>query len=423
MEQNAMLYLLATVSLLCLEPVHTTSPINIRHSLVNQLLDGYEATQAPVADGLPVTENVQLYILSIDSISDSSMDYDMSFYLRQRWYDPRLRFNESLGIENIELDPKLMDKIWVPDLYIINEKTAKFHTVTVPNKMMYIYPDGLVLYSARVSGVFSCMMDLHKYPLDKQICDIRMESYSHSASTLVVRWRDTPAEISSTLRLPQFDITLMRSFFCDQQYMGINYTCIGLDIHLERNIGYYLTQTYVPCVLVVILSWVNFWLSIDAVPARISLGLLTVLTMTTQSSAAVRGLTVVSYVKAMDVWIFACLFFVFAGLLEFAWVNVSNRVESRRKSVLDLPSLVNGNAKRSPKTESPTSQREGFSFTPSKNREKARNIDRVSRFLFPAAFILFNVGYWLVYLVLWEPVIDKHSDSEGVTMTVNLNDD
>lgn len=126
---------------------------------------------------------------------------------------------------------------------------------------------------------------------------------------------------------------------------SVNYTCIGLDIHLERNIGYYLTQTYVPCVLVVILSWVNFWLSIDAVPARISLGLLTVLTMTTQSSAAVRGLTVVSYVKAMDVWIFACLFFVFAGLLEFAWVNVSNRVESRRKSVLDLPSLVNGNSK------------------------------------------------------------------------------
>uniref|UniRef100_K1QSI4 Uncharacterized protein n=1 Tax=Magallana gigas TaxID=29159 RepID=K1QSI4_MAGGI len=52
MGQNAMLYLLATVSLLCLEPVHTTSPINIRHSLVNQLLDGYEATQAPVADAL-----------------------------------------------------------------------------------------------------------------------------------------------------------------------------------------------------------------------------------------------------------------------------------------------------------------------------------------------------------------------------------
>ena len=73
----------------------------------------------------------------------------MSFYLRQRWYDPRLQFNASLGVDALELDPKLMDRIWVPDIYIINEKTAKFHTVTVPNKMMYIYPDGLVLYSAR----------------------------------------------------------------------------------------------------------------------------------------------------------------------------------------------------------------------------------------------------------------------------------
>ena len=78
-----------------------------------------------------------------------SQDYDMSFYLRQRWYDPRLRFNASLGVDALELDPKLMDRIWVPDIYIINEKTAKFHTVTVPNKMMYIYPDGLVLYSVR----------------------------------------------------------------------------------------------------------------------------------------------------------------------------------------------------------------------------------------------------------------------------------
>lgn len=139
-------------------------------------------------------------------------------------------------------------------------------------------------------------------------------------------------------------VTILRLSWDDRMWwlLSVNYTCIGLDIHLMRNIGYYLTQTYIPSVLVVILSWVNFWLSVDAVPARISLGLLTVLTMTTQSSNAVRGLTVVSYVKAMDVWVFACLFFVFAGLLEFAWVNVSNRVESRRKSITDLPSLMNG---------------------------------------------------------------------------------
>ena len=70
------------------------------------------------------------------------------------------------------------------------------------------------------------------------------------------------------------------------------------------------------------------------------MGLLTVLTMTTQSSTAVINLQKVSYIKALDVWLAACLFFVFAALLEFAWVNVSYRVETRRKSVVDIPAMI-----------------------------------------------------------------------------------
>jgi uncharacterized protein YqfA (UPF0365 family) len=60
-------------------------------------------------------------------------------------------------------------------------------------------------------------------------------------------------------------------------------------------------QFYIPSVLIVLLSWVSFWLTIDAVPARISLGILTVLTMTTQRSAGTASLPRVSYVKAIDV--------------------------------------------------------------------------------------------------------------------------
>ena len=39
-------------------------------------------------------------------------------------------------------------------------------------------------------------------------------------------------------------------------------------------------------------------------------------------------------------------------------------------------------------------------FSP--NREKARNIDRLSRLIFPTVFIIFNIVYWLVY-IFWEP--------------------
>ena len=130
----------------------------------------------------------------------------------------------------------------------------------------------------------------------------------------------------------------------------VNFTCVGLNFHLTRNRGFFVTHIYVPSVLIVILSWVNFWLTIDAVPARISLGLLTVLTMTTQSATASADLQRVSYVKALDVWLAACMFFVFAALIEFAYVNVTSRVEQRRKkSVPDISmAIVYGKEKESP---------------------------------------------------------------------------
>lgn len=117
-----------------------------------------------------------------------------------------------------------------------------------------------------------------------------------------------------------------------------------MNIKLDRLYDYYLLQIYVPSILIVILSWVSFWISVDATPARISLGLLTVLAMTTQSS----GLPKVSYFKAIDVWMVSCLCFVFAALIEFAYVNVLSRVEQRRLShVVDITNNKTEDIRRS----------------------------------------------------------------------------
>jgi len=100
------------------------------------------------------------------------------------------------------------------------------------------------------------------------------------------------------------------------------FSCLEIQFILTRDVGYFIIQVYLPSLLVVILSWVSFWINVEASPARVSIGLLTVLTTTTQSTSINASMPRVSYVKAIDVWMSVCLVFVFAALLEYALVNV-----------------------------------------------------------------------------------------------------
>ena len=48
--------------------------------------------------------------------------------------------------------------------------------ITVPNKLMRIFPDGKVLYSQRLTLKLDCPMKLQKFPIDNQTCTINIGS-------------------------------------------------------------------------------------------------------------------------------------------------------------------------------------------------------------------------------------------------------
>lgn len=383
---------------LCMVTMGYAENASGKEKILTEIFNGYDGKIPPNYDNdTPVKSSVQIYIIGIDSINEATMDFSMSFFVRQRWVDNRLNYTPTLNMSRLELDTKRMSNVWVPDLYFVNEKKADVHHVTVPNKLMHIYPDGLVVYSMRVTAVFSCTMDLQKYPLDDQKCYVVLESYGYSTETLVMRWHPNPVEKADNLQLPQFELQNITDYICDVTYAGVTYTCLKLELFLHRNLGYYIIQVYIPSFLIVILSWVSFWLNVDSTPARISLGLLTVLTMTTQSQGAKASLPRVSYIKAIDIWMSTCLLFVFAALIEFAYVNVLARVDQRK--VNSVTSKLN-EAKED--EEEKTQNQQSWCFTKLEDKERARMLDKISRAIFPAVFLVFNIIYWLVY-VFWEP--------------------
>lgn len=74
-------------------------------------------------------------------------EYTMTVFLRQSWHDDRLAYNHTN--KTLGLDSRFVDKLWLPDTFIVNAKSAWFHDVTVENKLIRLQPNGVILYSSR----------------------------------------------------------------------------------------------------------------------------------------------------------------------------------------------------------------------------------------------------------------------------------
>ncbi|XP_067683377.1 glycine receptor subunit alpha-2-like [Haliotis asinina] len=365
--------------------------------LINRLLDTgrYDASIQPSSiTGVPTKVEIDLVLNSVGPVDDIDMVFRASFFLRQQWIDPRLKFNELN--HSIVLSEKRLSLMWVPDVFFPESTEETRHIITTPNVLIRLHPDGSILYSQRLSVTMQCRMDLGKFPLDEQVCSIKMESYGYTTDDVYFTWSSErkSTSVMPNAYIPDFTLTNVTAHDCTAKYETGSFTCIEAKLDLKREIGFYATQTYIPSILIVVLSWASFWIDHEAVPARISVGLLTVLTITAQSSGARSQLPRVPYVKGIDVWMTSCLVFVFAAYMEYAVVTVLSRKYRKRKARQDLKD----NSKSTMAAVSNVDVT--IANQVKETRDTGSFVDKLSRFLFPLSFLAFNIGYWVYYIYI-----------------------
>uniref|UniRef100_A0A1I7WST9 Neur_chan_memb domain-containing protein n=1 Tax=Heterorhabditis bacteriophora TaxID=37862 RepID=A0A1I7WST9_HETBA len=81
--------------------------------------------------------------------------------------------------------------------------------------------------------------------------------------------------------LPQFKQTGYNVNITKAVTSSGEYIRLYFEVLLVRNMGFYSMNIVIPSMLIVTISWVSFWLNREASPARVGLGVTTVLTMTT----------------------------------------------------------------------------------------------------------------------------------------------
>ncbi|EOB05788.1 Gamma-aminobutyric acid receptor subunit pi, partial [Anas platyrhynchos] len=391
---------------------------------IQKIIKGYNKYLRPFFDNGPVSVGMSLDIASIDTISEINMDYTATIFLRQRWTDERLCFD---GNKSLSLDGRLVEMLWVPDTFIVDSKKSFLHDITVENRLIRIYPNGTVLYAIRITTTVACSMDLTKYPMDKQTCTLQLESWGYNINDVMFYWTRGNDSVRGldTLRLAQYTVEDHFTSVSEAIYETGRYPKLVFHFELKRNILYFILETYVPSILLVVLSWVSFWISQSSVPARICIGVTTVLTMTTLMMGARTSLPNANcFIKAIDVYLGICFSFIFGALLEYAVAHfctlhrpsskelpkifvlafgfkvLTELQEARTFKKVRLELMSNPMSSESVAVNLLTSKvmKRLFCIFDCFHVKNPYHIDNYARFSFPLSFIIINVFYWVYYL-------------------------
>uniref|UniRef100_A0A8C9NWP8 Gamma-aminobutyric acid type A receptor subunit pi n=1 Tax=Serinus canaria TaxID=9135 RepID=A0A8C9NWP8_SERCA len=362
-------------------------------------------------------------------------DYTATISLRQRWTDPRLVFH---GNKSFTLDARLVDLLWVPDTYIVELKRSFLHDVTVGNCLVRLFSNGTVLYfflSYIITTTVACNMDLSKYPMDTQTLSVFSSGgYDENDVTFTWLWGNSSVHGMEKLRLSQYTVERYHTLVSRSQQETGSYPRLILQFELRRNFLYFILETYVPSTLLVMLSWVSFWITLDSVPARTCIGVTAVLSMTTLMIGSRSSLSKTNcFIKAIDVYLGICFSFIFGALVEYAVAHYSSsQKHAAKRPANELTEEIEEVNITNILKNFITSYKQKVNFTSieissnnvncsdltMKSHEKIKcvlrnkmhriigyftiqnpgNVDHYSKLLFSLFFMVVNVFYWAYYL-------------------------
>lgn len=244
--------------------------------------------------------------------------------------------------------------------------------------------NGLKYKVFRVTGTFTSPLDFHAFPFDTQLLRVQYQNRTLPASQLVYAidsdfMEITPAERLSTGRLTTTSINKINNWNADsleafagtvgtssnlgdpgvqEASQGIEFSQVGVDIAISRNVGQFLLKNLLPLALLLAITYISLFFSHEQTTERVSFGITGVLTGAVLLSTVVSVLPDVGYTVAIE-WAF------------YAFILLS--------ALCILVALIGGR------------------FNEAKQISEMRTLDMVARVGYPILVGLVIVAYWVVY--------------------------
>jgi hypothetical protein len=269
------------------------------------VLPSGELTTRPTPQAGPTDVVLRMYVNDINAINDADQSFLADVLFRADWHDPRLVQNGTAACS------VGMQQVWTPVLQLLNRRKVE----RIRDPALSVAPNGQVTLTLRSYGEFSFRADLTDFPFDRQQLVFKVVStYSPAEVSLITQ--EEYIGLGEELSVANWTIAIS-GFNARTEYVPpVDKHLARLDLELTavRLTGYYTWQQLLPLLLVVMMTWVVFWIPQEFVPPRVGLAATSMLTLIAYRFAMSSVLPPIAYLTRLDVFMIGASVLVFLAL-------------------------------------------------------------------------------------------------------------
>lgn len=298
--------------------------------------------ERPDANGGPTQVTASFIVADLLGVDDVNQQLDLDLIGNFSWTDPRLT-----GLEGCRFN---VSQVWFPPLLLYNSSNLREKRTQARNQVL-VGANGKVSYAQRYTGQISSYHNLRDFPFDTQKFLIEIGPISLNSDQLQLIADNENTWISKRLNIEGWAVEgvnlVSEEYFLKQ--MDQDVSVLALTIDAKRDQDYYVYRVLLLLGFVVAMSWIIFWIPPSRFEFQIGLGATAMLTVIAFNLSVSSSLPRLGYLTIMDKILAVSIGLVFLTIVE---------------------ALVTG------------------LLVLKKQEELAVKIDKVSRFLFPAALII-----------------------------------
>lgn len=134
-------------------------------------------------------------------------------------------------------------------------------------------------------------------------------------------WSTNPIEVLTGIDLNEFELKNVTAFHEVDVRASGNFSVLVVQIVVSRFFLHYMLCTMLPCLLLVFISYLSFWMSFKEMGRRLMLSFGTVLFLICFFSVSMCSMAKVPYLKAIDAFLMLCLSFGILAMFENCLIN------------------------------------------------------------------------------------------------------